>query len=111
MYIVHEASTRLSSDDAGQHTTIKQRQAQAVTSRPKLIFRAETAIGLVSIWKSYRPACVVYDIHVEDAGAGVEIERQRLTRTSSSPLRHILFSSDGTTSFQFLEDAIESQPV
>lgn len=80
-------------------------------SRPKLIFRAQTAVGLVSIWKSHRAACVIYDIHVEEAGAGMEIERQRLTRTSAGLLRHILFSSDGATSFQFLEDAIGFQPA
>lgn len=109
MRIITSGLAGPSSIYAGQDIIPGQRQQQAQTDRPKLIFRAVTPVGLVFVWKSCRTASVVYDLHVEDTRTGAEIERQRLVRASSTPLRHTLFSVDGAAFFHFVEGADEER--
>lgn len=105
MYIIPRPFSGPSRADAGHDIAGDPRQTQAIASRPRLIFRAITPVGLVMVWRSSRAASFIYDVRVEDARTGELIERQRLVRVSPRPLRHTLFAIDGTTFFQFTEES------
>lgn len=87
--------------------------SSAVLSRPSLLFRAITSVGLVSIWKSRRASAVIFDIRVDDPQTGLQIEHHHIVRSVPNPLTHIICSANGPSIFRFDErepDAAEHQP-
>lgn len=80
----------------------------AKPARPRLIFQAPTPVGFVSIWQTLLPDVVTFDIRVDTAMDGAEIERQRVVRKKGCRFRHTLFAVDSAAVFEFVCEQVSS---